>query len=72
MAHINGAESFWARLKRGFHGIYHQMSAKLLPSYISEFEGRHDDRDLDTVIQMENIDTRMIGVRLRRRDLRAR
>ena len=28
MAHTNGIESHWAMLKRGYHGGYHQMSAK--------------------------------------------
>ena len=27
-AHTNGIESHWAMLKRGYHGGYHQMSAK--------------------------------------------
>ena len=72
MAHINGAESFWALLKRGFHGIYHQMSPRHLPSYISEFEGRFNDRNLDTLHQMENIAIRMIGKRLLRKELHSR
>ena len=29
-AHTNGMESFWAMLKRGFEGTYHQLSAKHL------------------------------------------
>ena len=28
MAHTNGMESFWAMLKRGYHGVYHQFSVK--------------------------------------------
>ena len=24
MAHVNGVESFWALLKRGYHGVYHR------------------------------------------------
>ena len=28
MAHTNGIESHWAMLKRGYVGVYHQMSAK--------------------------------------------
>ena len=44
MAHTNGIESHWAMLKRGYHGVYHQMSAKHLGRYVTEFAGRHNDR----------------------------
>ena len=48
-AHTNGIESFWAALKRGYHGTYHHMSVKHLGRYVGEFEGRHNDRPADTV-----------------------
>lgn len=53
MAHTNGIESFWATLKRGYHGTYHQMSPEHLHRYVNEFSGRHNQRPLDTVAQME-------------------
>ena len=42
--HINGAESFWAVLKRGYKGIHHKMSPKHLQRYLHEFAGRHNIR----------------------------
>ena len=49
MAHTNGIESFRALLKRGFHGTYHHMSEKHIDRYVSEFSGRHNARDRDTM-----------------------
>ena len=68
-AHINGMESFWSMLKRGYHGTYHHMSPKHLDRYVTEFSGRHNDRDADTVDQMRHIAEGMCGKRLRYRDL---
>lgn len=68
-AHVNGLESFWAMLKRGYHGTYHHMSAKHLDRYVTEFSGRHNDREADTIDQMAHIAQGMVGRRLRFRDL---
>ncbi len=50
--HANGMESFWAMLKRGYTGTYHKMSTKHLHRYVREFEGRHNQRPMDTSDQM--------------------
>ena len=55
MAYTNGIESFWALLKRGYHGTYHHMSEKHLQRYVNEFAGRHNDRPVNTVDQMAHI-----------------
>ncbi len=68
-AHTNGLESFWAMLKRGYHGTFHRMSVKHLHRYVNEFAGRHNIRDRDTLEQMCLLATGIVGKRLRYRDL---
>ena len=68
-AHTNGIESFWSMLKRGYHGIYHKMSPKHLNRYVSEFSGRQNVRNKDTIDQMESVVEYMEGKRLRYQDL---
>ena len=69
MAHTNGIESFWSLLKRGYHGTYHHMSRKHLPSYVPEFAGRHNHRAAATVQPLECLTEGMLGKRLKYRDL---
>lgn len=63
-AHTNGIESFWAALKRAYHGTYHQLSSKHLHRYVQEFASRHNLRPMDTEAIMIDMAARMAGKRL--------
>lgn len=69
MAHTNGMESYWSLLKRGYTGTYHKMSANHLSRDVTEFAGRHNDRDADTIDQMVSMVQNMDGKKLRYRNL---
>ena len=69
MAHTNGIESFWALLKRGYHGTFHQISPKHLHRYVNEFATRHNLRPEDTRDIMATTVTKMVGKRLMYKDL---
>jgi len=56
-------------VKRGYKGTYHQMSAKHLSRYVTEFTGRHNVRGLDTIVQMTILVQGIDGKRLRYDDL---
>ena len=43
-AHVNGAESYFALLKRGVHGTFHHVSKKHLGRYCDEFSFRWSQR----------------------------
>lgn len=44
--HTNTIENFWSVLKRGLHGIYHQVSSKHLERYLDEFSARFNNRHI--------------------------
>ena len=69
MAHTNGMESFWSMLKRAHMGTFHKMSPKHLDRYVTEFEGRHNVRENDTIDQMGAVVQGMGRKRLRYREL---
>ncbi len=64
MAHTNGIESFWALLKWGYHGTFHQISAKHLHRYVNGFATRRNLRPKDTEAMMMETAARMAGKRL--------
>lgn len=45
------------------------MSEKHLGRYVTEFSGRHNDRNLDTIDQMAHVVRDMVGRRLTYKDL---
>lgn len=46
-AHVNTAESFFALLKRGLHGIYHSVSKKHLHRYVAQAVFLYNNRQLE-------------------------
>ncbi len=68
-AHTNGIESFWSMLKRAYKGTFHKMSPKHLQRYISEFAGKHNIREQDTLAQMAGMALGLAGKRLKYRHL---
>lgn len=53
--HTNSIESFWAVLRRGYHGAYHWWSRKHLYRYVNEFTGRQNNRHLPVLEQMAEL-----------------
>lgn len=69
MASTNGIESFWALLKRSYHGTFHHFSEKHANRYVNEFAGRFNLRERDTLDIFKAVARNMNGKRLRYREL---
>ncbi len=69
MAHTNGIESFWSMMKRAHKGTFHHFSAKHLHRYVAEFAARHNCRNRDTLVQMQDLVAAMVGKRLMYKEL---
>lgn len=68
-AHTNGVESFWSMLKRAHKGTFHKISPKHLNRYVQEFAGKHNIRELGTLLQMRDTVLRLVGRNLLRSSL---
>ncbi len=62
----NSIESVWAVLKRGIHGVYHQVSPKHLHRYVDEFTFRLNEGDVKrhTMRRLESFIDAIVGKRL--------
>ena len=69
MARVSGVESFWALLKRGYHGTFHHFSVKHLQWYVDGFATRHNLRPGHTIDMMTRTVAMMVGKRLAYRAL---
>ena len=62
--HINGVESLWALVRRGYNGTFHRIDPKHLHRYINEFSGRLNMKMLDAMNKMCMIVQNMVSRRL--------
>lgn len=62
--HTNSIEGFWAQLKRGIIGIYHQVSSKHLHRYCHEFGYKYNTRKVLDTLRFEDAIKNVNGKRL--------
>jgi transposase-like protein len=73
MAGVNGVESVWAVLKRGLHGVYHQVSTKHLHRYVDEFAFRLNAGKVarHTLDRLDSFVTSVVGKHITYKELTA-
>lgn len=67
--HTNGMESFWAGLKRDYHGTIYHLSAKQSQRHVNENAGRQTIREQATLDQMAVLAKGFVAKRLQHRGL---
>ena len=67
--HINSCESYFALLKRGVHGTFHNVSKKHIERYCNEFSFRWDTRKIKDGDRMVHMIAGFAGKRLEYSDL---
>ncbi len=65
----NSIESYWASFKRGVYGTYHHLSKKHLDRYLEEFSGRHNNRAMNTWVQIVLVMSNIANTHLPYKDL---
>lgn len=62
----NSIESVWAVMKRGIHGVYHQVSAKHLGRYVAEFTFRLNEGNVKehTLTRLDSFVAAVVGRRI--------
>lgn len=70
-AHTNRIESFWLMFKQAQRGAFHKLSLKHLDRHVTEFDGRHNNLERDTIGIRPVFADGSIGKRLRYEELTA-
>jgi transposase-like protein len=67
----NSVESVWAVLKRGIHGVYHQVSKKHLDRYVDEFAWRLNQGNVarHTLERLDSFAKAIVGKRITYQEL---
>ena len=68
-ARTNGVESFGSMLRRAHKGTFHKMRPQHMQKIVTEFAGKHNIRESDTIDQMGIIVAAMQDKKLRYKDL---
>ena len=71
MAHTNSIESFWALVKRGYNGVFHNWDMKNTARYLDEFSFRLNEGNVKhtTMKRMNSLLTKSVGKRLTYKEL---
>ena len=71
MAHTNSIESFWALVKRGYNGVYHNWDMKNTARYLAEFSFRLNEGAVKhtTMSRIDALLTKSVGKRLTYKEL---